>query len=250
MAQLPGKNQQAYCSNCGQPASGKFCAACGSPLRGATCPACGASLQPGARYCHNCSRKLDAEQKIGSTLAWVAAAVAAVVLALVAVVALRPGPTPPTALPTALTSQGASAAPTTPREEADGLFDRAMIAFETGDSSDAKFSGQMALNAYALLDRLDADAHFHIGLLQRITGDDAAMLARADSIDELMPKHLFAPILRHRAGILTGNDDLINQGYREFLERYEVEGSLQRWEYEVHRRLVESFRTDAVSSGR
>lgn len=248
MSRETGKRKPAFCSNCGQPASGKFCTGCGSALRGARCPHCGESLQRGARYCQNCSHRIGGGQGMGAILPWVAVAVAGVVVTIVAVVALTPSPTPPSALPTAFTSQGTT--PGTPREQADVLFDRAMMAYETGDSSQAAFSGQMALGAYALLDELDADAHFHIGLLHQITGDHAAILARADSIDKLVPSHLFAPMLRHRVGVMTNSDSLMQTGYQEFLQRSEIEGSAQRWEYDVHDRLVDSFRSEATSGKR
>jgi hypothetical protein len=135
--------------------------------------------------------------------------------------------------------------PSTPRGEADALFERAMTAFENGDSSQAAFSGQMALNAYALLEDLDPDAHFHIGLLRQIEGDFDAMLAQADSIEQLSPGHLFPPILRHRVGRMSGDDDLMQRSYRRFLERYEGEIVTNRFEYDAHNRLIDSFRTEA-----
>ncbi len=237
-----------YCPSCGRPATGKFCTGCGSPLEGAACPECGAALQMGARYCHNCSHRIGGGVGSGKVLAWVLAASAVVVSVVVAVVALRPTSTPPTALPTAFTSQGVGAARSTPRGEADALFDRAMTAFESGDSAAASFSGRMALSAYQLLGDLDADAHFHVGLLNQITGDYASMIARADSIENLVPTHLFAAMLRHRAGQVSGSREWMDQGYREFLQRYDSEIAAGRWEYDVHGRLVESFRAEAAAA--
>jgi hypothetical protein len=127
-----------------------------------------------------------------------------------------------------------------------------MTAFEGGDSATASFSGQMALRAYSLLDGLDADAHFHIGLLHQITGDHQAILDRADSIEALVPSHLFAPLLQQRVGRMTGDDSFVSRGYLEFLERYNTEISAQRWEYDVHSRLIASFKSEAeqaVSGG-
>ena len=183
-----------------------------------------------------------------TALPWVLAASAVVVSIVVAVVALRTSATPPTALPTAFTSQGVGSASSTPRGEADALFDRAMTAFESGDSAAATFSGRMALSAYHLLGDLDADAHFHVGLLNQITGDYRSMIARADSIEALVPTHLFAALLRHRAGRLSGSQEWMEQGYREFLQRYDSEIAAGRWEYDVHGRLIESFRADAAAA--
>ena len=240
--------QQSYCPNCGRPATGKFCTGCGSPLRGAACPECGAALQAGARFCQNCSHRIGGGGGPSSVLPWVLAASAGVVVVLAVIVTLRPTSPVPTALPTGLTSPAVVPGSTTPRGEADALFDRAMTAFESGDSAGAAFSGQMALNAYELIGALDADAHFHVGLLNQITGDYLSIVARADSIEVLVPTHLFAPVLRHRAGRLTGNQELMDQGYRQFLQRYDTEIAAARWEYEVHGRLVESFRAEAAAA--
>jgi hypothetical protein len=120
-----------------------------------------------------------------------------------------------------------------------------MTAFEGGDAAGASFSGQMALNAYALLDSLDADAHFHVGLLHQITENHQAILARIDSIEGLVPNHLFASLLRHRVGRMTQDAGLMNQAYREFLQRYAVEISAERWEYDAHGRLVDNFKAEA-----
>jgi YD repeat-containing protein len=123
-----------------------------------------------------------------------------------------------------------------------------MTAYESGDSSQAAFSGQMAQNAYTLLGTLDADSHFHVGLLHQITGDTDAIVARADSIEALQPTHLFAPMLRFRAGRLSKDATMMEQGQREFLERFETEMVLARWEYDVHGRLIETFRREAESA--
>jgi len=233
-----------FCPQCGAPATGKFCIKCGTPLKGASCPSCGTQLQTGAKFCHNCSHRLGGGRGANALLPWILVAAAAVVLVIVAVTTLRPSAPLPTALPTALTSQGA-ATPSTPRGEADALFERAMTAFENGDSSQATFAGQMALNAYALLDDRDPDSHFHIGLLQQIKGDFAAMLSQADSIEQLSPEHLFPPILRHRVALMRGDDDLMQRSYRQFLERYDGEIVTNKFEYTAHSRLIESFRIEA-----
>lgn len=250
-SKMSGKSrngQQSYCSNCGQPAAGKFCANCGTALKGAACPACGTALQPGARFCHNCSHRIGGGVTLNSALPWVAVAAAAVVLVVGAVVTFRQPSQAPTALPTAFTSQGTTSAAATPREEADALFDQAMTAFEGGDSATAAFSGQMALNAYDLLGTLDPDAHFHVGLLHQISGDPEFLTQRADSIEALVPSHLFAPLLRHRAGRMAGDTDLMNLGYEQFLQRYPSEVAAGRWEYDVHSRLIAGFKSEAESA--
>ncbi len=233
-----------FCPQCGAAATGKFCIKCGTPLRGASCPSCGSQLQTGAKFCHNCAHRLGGSRDAKPALPWIFAAAAAVVLIIVVLTTLGPSSPLPTALPTAFTPQRA-ATPSTPRGEADALFERAMTAFENGDSSQAAFSGQMALNAYALLNDRDPDSHFHIGLLLQIKGDLAAMLAQADTIERLSPGHLFAPMLRHRVARMSGDEDLARRSYTRFLEHYDGEIVTNRFEYTAHSRLIESFRTEA-----
>ena len=234
------------CSNCGNEANGNFCRSCGAALKGAPCPECNAQLKPGALYCHSCSHDLRARH--GARLYWLLITVSAVTGVVLIVAALRMGSTPISTHPTVPILPPQTAAteqPYRPLQEADQFFDRAMRAHESSDSIQADFTGRMALEAYATLDSLDVDARFHVGLLHQIAGDYDAILAQADTIELATPTHLFALLLRERVYLALGNDALVAENYRLFLERYDGEITLGRPEYELHAMLLDGFKHKA-----
>jgi len=234
------------CSNCGRDASGNFCGSCGAALEGAPCPECNARLEPGALFCSSCSHDLRVPRR--SRMYWPLVAALAVSGLAVILVALRIGPGPTSTHPTVpIIPPRASGTvqPLRPLQEADQYFDRAMRAYEGGDSAQAQFAGGMALEAYAMLNDRDADARFHIGLLHEIDGDDAAILAQADSIELVSPNHLFPAILRHRVRAGSGDSEGAQDAYRQFLARYNDEMAQMRPEYQLHRGLIEDFRVEA-----
>ena len=234
------------CSNCGNEASGNFCRSCGAALQGAPCPECNAQLKPGALYCHSCSHDLRARRS--SKLYWLLITASAVTGVVLIVVALRMGSEPISTHPTVPIlppRTAATAQPYRPLQEADQFFDRAMRAYERGDSAQAAFTGRMALEAYASLDSLDADARFHVGLLHQIAGDYDAILAQADTIGLDTPTHLFAWLLRDRVYLARGDVELVEDNYLRFLERYDSEIALGRPEYELHSTLLDTFRRRA-----
>src|SRR5213079_541375 len=83
-----------------------------------------------------------------------------------------------------------------PEERANRLFNRVMILAEAGKNDSVQFFLPMALGAYGQLPSLDADARYHVGLLQRAGGDANAALAQADTIRKAIPTHLFIYVLR------------------------------------------------------
>jgi hypothetical protein len=234
------------CSNCGHEASGNFCRSCGAALKGAPCPECNAQLKPGALYCHSCSHDLRARRS--TKLYWLLFTASAVTGVVLIVAALRMGSEPISTHPTVPIlppRTAATAQPYRPLQEADQFFDRAMRAYERGDSEQATFTGRIALEAYATLDSLDADARFHVGLLHQIAGDYEAILAQADTIGLDTPTHLFALLLRDRVYLARGNDELVADNYVRFLEQYDSEIALGRPEYELHSTLLDTFRRRA-----
>lgn len=238
------------CPDCGRPASGKFCVGCGAALKGAKCPRCASSLSFGSKFCSNCGHALGATQRpawYGPAMATLAAVVVLGVAALFTIGPFGPGARASRVAPglTPAPSDLSILPASTPRGEADRLFDQAMRAHEGGDSLQAASVGSMAVGAYARLPERDADARFHIGLLHEITHNYDAILAQADSIALSSPNHLFAYLLRHRVYSESGNSQAANDTYRGFLEVYDLEIAAGREEYEAHGRLVESFRSRA-----
>lgn len=244
------------CPKCGSQASGKFCSNCGAALSGATCRVCTAPLTPGARFCHLCGTAVAVSAGGSSSAArsqwlpWVVAAAA--VAALVGVLVGRatgPGePGPSSGFPGGAPMATTDISSMTPRERADRLFDRIMRAAAQGNRSEIDFFAPMALQAYALLGELDADARYHVGLIEAEAGNLDATLAQADSIERSWPGHLFSGMLRGEVAKRRGQRAELGRWYRWFLDRYEREQASGKQEYQDHRTALESFRSDALAN--
>ena len=160
------------CPTCGTNATGKFCHNCGATLGKRTCAKCGAALTGGAKFCHACGASAadvagGAATRPGDIPWFLVGGVVVVLLVIVAVVQLKPGTPPPApAAPAAQAPGPVDLSQLTPREAADRLFDRVMISREAGKLDTAAFFAPMAIRAYGMLDALDLDARFHIGLLE------------------------------------------------------------------------------------
>ncbi len=139
-----------------------------------------------------------------------------------------------------------------PEERANRLFNRVMILAEAGKTDSVRFFLPMALGAYGQLSQLDADARYHIGLLQLAGGDVEAALAQADTLQRSMPTHLFIYVLRAHAYQQRGNTQLERRAYADFLRNEPAETARNRPEYNDHSDALKSFKTEAsrVTGGR
>jgi hypothetical protein len=77
-----------------------------------------------------------------------------------------------------------------PRTVADQLFNRAMMAHETGQAEQAAALLPEAIAAYQGLEPLDADGLFHLALLQLAAGDEGGARVTSDRILATAPNHL------------------------------------------------------------
>jgi len=175
--------------------------------------------------------------------------VAAVAVTIVVLVARNTGqpPSAPGGAP-----PGLSGAPTTtdisnmtPRERADRLFDRVMRASARGDSGEITFFAPMAIQSYGLLDTLDPDARYHVGLLEAETGNVAGMLAQADSLERASAGHLFVLLLRAEAAKRSGDGAELTRLYRRYLDDFEREQATGKQEYRDHQPALDTFRDAA-----
>jgi len=225
-----------------------------------TCHACGAQLSAGAKFCHKCGAAAATKGVTGWRAGFPWALAGAALGALVTVVAMRatsaPARSDRAVAPFANGAAGGGSgrppdiSQMSPEERANRLFNRVMTLAEGGKQDSVQFFLPMALGAYEQLPTLDADARYHIGLLQLAGGDVAAALAQADTIQRATPNHLFIYVLRAHAYQVQGNTAQEQRAYADFLRHEQVELALKRSEYDDHRESLTNFHTEAVRQAR
>jgi hypothetical protein len=234
------------CPKCGANAAGKFCSNCGTALGAAACTKCGAPLSGSAKFCHTCGTPRSGGAAPGAQggIPWFLVGGAVVVLvAIIGVLQLRPGTPPPAAAPAGGMGGGqVDLAQLTPRQAADRLFERVMILRESGKGDSAAFFAPMALRAYTMLDSLDDDARFHIGLIEIAAGNAPAALAQADTIAAGTPTHLFASLLRADAFRILGDSAAARRTDVEYLRNFDAEMAAGRRGYDVHGPWLTAYR--------
>lgn len=249
-----------FCSDCGAAASGNFCSQCGARVAGG-CPHCGARLSAGALYCAECGGGVGARtaKPASAWLPWVLSAAVLVGFSLVIAQLVQRGSVQRTGdmtitggLPTSgepATAAGASGMPSleelasmTPRQAADRLYERAMSEHEGGDFERAAFFLDMGLQAYAAVppDEMDADARFHVGLMQLLMGDSVSARLTGDEILEAEPDNLLGLVLSARVADFAG-DEAAAAGYRSRLRSAVGEAGTipDRPEYQSHRPVIQ-----------
>ncbi len=183
---------------------------------------------------------------------WIVAAAAAVVAILVFVVKLTSPQSSVQQAAGPASPSGPGVAPDismmAPREQADRLFDMIMTAAEQGDTARVAFHTTMAVQAYEMLGELDNDARYHLGLIHVVRGESDLAQAQAGEIEQTVPQHLLAIMLRHRVATLMGDSSAAVQAYARFLANYDSEIVIDRPEYEMHRSQIDAFRTEALGS--
>jgi len=133
-----------------------------------------------------------------------------------------------------------------PEERATRLFNRVMTLAQAGKDDSVQFFLPMALGSYAQLPSLDADARYHVGLLELAGGDANAAIAEADTIRLSTPTHLFTYVLRAHAYQALGKKAQEQQAYADFLTHEQAELARKRPEYDEHRNSLTSFHGEAV----
>lgn len=224
------------------------------------CPSCKAAVPPGAKFCHNCGAPTG-DKAVGKQWNWkaislVGVGVIVVVLGLAFMLGEFSAEKKEVWNPPQSGVTGSSAPPgqpvdlssMTPREAADRLFNRVMAAAERGDTEEAKRFAPMALTAYGLVDRLDADAHYHVGLIYLSFGDFNGARKQIENLNREAPDHLLGLVLSFRVAEKVGDRKGASDARARFAATYDSEIKNGRPEYEAHRITIEKFHTTAMTS--
>lgn len=230
----------------------------GTPAAGSFCPSCGAQTQLAARFCHACGVSLEAlktsagwDFKMLGLVVLAAIAIVSVVFATAVIVTEKETSLPPSRT-TAGTGMGSSPSfdpsTMTPREAADHVFNRVMLANEQGKAVEVLQFAPMAVQAYESLAALDADGHYHLGMLQFVTGDFDKAREQIAKIKELVPNHLLALTLEHAIAEQIADEEAEARALAAFAAAYESEMATGRLEYASHTTTIEQLRAKAEAS--
>ena len=232
----------------------------GKPAEGPFCPSCGATTASEDRFCHSCGASLegrsDADRWSVGRLAGLGAVAGLIAIAVFAVVAFaardrapRSSVAPPAPLfgvpPPAASGGPLDPSQMTPREVADRLFNRIMMAREQGQSAEALRLVPMAVQAYDDLPVLDRDARYHLGLINLVAGDGPKVDQQIALLRQAAPDHLLALALEHDAAIQSGDRATVSSVLSAFAAAYDAEMATGRPEYEAHRDTIERIRAAA-----
>jgi tetratricopeptide (TPR) repeat protein len=249
------------CPSCEAPASGRYCNQCGAAIE-ASCRECQNPLPPGARFCNQCGvpvgvQAVPAAASRQPVLPWAIAGVAVVALAAVVLVPRLSGGasraaaanavTAVSQLPPASAGDPASVdlASMTPRQRADRLFNRVMEGVSGGDTTQLGFFAGMAIQAYGMVPERNADLHYHLGELHRLTGNTDAAQAQADTILAADPQHLFglygAAVVAEQRGDPAAAKGL----FQRFLDAYPAQVARNLPEYQEHAQGLPAMRAVA-----
>lgn len=237
----------------GNPGRGGKAKQRGAQAAGATtCSSCGERNQASARFCQACGRSLTGGGWFNAqTLTVLATAcVTLVVLGVLFASVLDFGSTSEDAsagtAPARTTTTAAGQPPDlstmTPREAADRLFNRVMMADEQGDSGEVEQFAPMAVAAYDQLENLDLDGLYHVGLIHAAAGDIESAWEAVERLRVVVPEHLLASVLEHRLALAEGDQARAERAVEHFKAHYDQEIVIDRLEYRDHQRAIDQFR--------
>jgi hypothetical protein len=92
-----------------------------------------------------------------------------------------------------------------------------------------------------MLETRDADARYHLALIQLHTGEVEAARAQGDSILKAQPGHLFGYVVKGTIARFQKDDKALAKSYADFLSHYDAEQAAKRPEYQEHPRALEDF---------
>jgi hypothetical protein len=245
----------AMCVDCGTKVTGPYCFECGAASGRVTCRHCGGATRPDARFCTSCGGRAAPRWRTRDLAKMVPWLLGATLIGVLAVAFLRPA-----ASATSVAAQGLDAPATagtppdlsamSPRERFDRLYTRIIEAAQRGDQATVERFTPMAVGAFQALDTVDADARYHLAMLQLHVGGLNGARAQADSIIALTPDHLFGYVIGAAVARWSGDEAVQRGMYRKFNSRYAAEIAASRPEYVDHRAMLIEVKKMADSLGR
>ena len=218
----------------------------------AACRSCGERNQANARFCQNCGRSLTGGGGFNAqTLTVLGAAILTLAaLGLLFASVLDTGSTSgenptaraPSRTASAPTGQPPDLSTMSPREAADRLFNRVMMADEQGNADEVAQFAPMAVAAYDRLEQLDLDALYHVGLIQAAVGDADSAWDIVERLRATVPEHLLATLLEHRLATEANATEKAERAVERFRANYDQEIKIDRLEYRDHQRSIDQFR--------
>jgi len=250
--------QTTRCPKCASPASGRFCTNCGAALGVAStdieCARCHHRSPSGTRFCPSCGSPLGAvgPRPRSAAATWVPWILGGGMVVVLLLLLFRSSGRPPASdaqpIGAAGPVDGASPDPggvppdisnMSPRERFNRLYQRVITAAQQGDQATVQRFTPMALAAYGMLDKVDADARYHLAMIELHVGDLAAAQAQADSLQKLEPDHLFGYVIGAAVARFDKKDAERDAMYQKFLARYDKEIASKKPEYLEHQKMLE-----------
>jgi len=121
-----------------------------------------------------------------------------------------------------------------PRERAERLYDRAMMAQQEGKRDSATFFATMAAVAYSQIGTSTLDDHYDLGRLALLAGKAALAKAESDTILAARPTHLLGLMLAEDAERAAGDTVKASAAHRKLLASAGAERSVRLPEYRQH----------------
>lgn len=131
------------------------------------------------------------------------------------------------------------------RSNADRLFNRIMVAAEDGNQAEVDRFMPMAVQAYRLVEDLDEDGLYHLGILHLTAGDPADARQVADRILDRSPNHILALGLAATAAEAAGDAVSAETLWNRLLDAYPEETGEPLPEYRDHQAMIEEYRLRA-----
>lgn len=134
-----------------------------------------------------------------------------------------------------------------PRERFNRLYQRVITAAQTGDQTTVERFTPMAVQAYAMLDQVDADARYHLAMLYLHVGNLAGAQALADTLQNKEPDHLFGYVIGAAVARWNKDDQARTALLRRFVVRYDAETKKGLPEYGEHQSMLAELKKAADS---